>query len=69
MSSINKTFAGFRKHIQLIFWRLMAFLIDSAVRHRKSLLKLLPFIPLLWYGSAAYVAGLIIGELIKVIFL
>lgn len=69
MSSISKTLIAIRKRIQIIFWRLMAFLIDNAVRHRKSLQMLLPFIPLLWYGSAAYVAGLIIGELIKVIFL
>lgn len=69
MNSLHTTLTAIRKRIQIFFWRLMAFLIDNAVRHRKSLRLLLPIIPLLGYGSAAYLAGLIIGELIKVIFL
>ena len=66
MNSIRNSLIAIKKHMQLIFWRLMAFLIDNAVRHRNSLQILLP---LLGYGSAAYVAGLIIGELIKVFLL
>ncbi len=50
---------------RLTFWRITAFLIDRAVRHKKVIHAIWPYVPLIVYGSAAYVVGLILGGLVK----
>ncbi len=58
------------KHLsRLTFWRITAFLIDRAVRHKKVIHRFWPYVPLIGYGSVAYLIGLIIGGILKALFI
>jgi hypothetical protein len=58
-----------KHYSRLTFWRITAFLIDRAVRHKKVIHTIWPYVPLIAYGSAAYVIGLILGGLLKTLLL
>ena len=51
--------------LRLAFWRLMAFLAEFAIRHKPSIQKIIPFLPLMGYGTISYLFGWIIGEFVK----
>jgi hypothetical protein len=53
--------------LRLVFWRFMAFLAEYAIQHKPKIRPLIPFFPLLGYGSLAYLFGWGVGEIIKTI--
>lgn len=58
------------KHIsRLTFWRITAFLIDRAVRHKEVIYRISPLLPLIVYGCGAYLIGLLIGSIVKALLL
>jgi hypothetical protein len=50
--------------IRLAFWRFMAYLAEHAIKHKSKIQALIPFIPLLGYGTLAYILGWGIGEIV-----
>lgn len=66
---MDTLFTNAKHYSRLTFWRITAFLIDRAVRHKKVILTIWPFVALIAYGSVAYVVGLILGGLLKTLFL
>jgi hypothetical protein len=54
---------------KLAFWRSAAWVIGLVIAHKDRVFKLLPFVPLIGYGSLAHLVGLLVGRLIKVLFI
>jgi hypothetical protein len=50
--------------LRVTFWRTLAALADLALRHRKPLHRLCAHLPLLLGGSAAFLLGSAIGQLL-----
>jgi hypothetical protein len=42
----------------------MAYLAEHAIKHKSKIQALIPFIPLLGYGTLAYILGWGIGEIV-----
>jgi hypothetical protein len=51
--------------IRLIFWRFASFVVQNAILLKPKMGPILPFMPLLGYGSLAYLLGWLVGELIR----
>jgi hypothetical protein len=66
---MNTLFINAKHLSRLTFWRITAFLIDRAVRHKNVIHRIWPYLPLIAYGSGAYAIGLIIGGIVKALFL
>lgn len=47
---------------QLIFWRMIAALTESGLRHRPKLAIFLPYLPLFAYACAAFLLGCLVGQ-------
>jgi hypothetical protein len=66
---MNTLFTNAKHLSRLTFWRITAFLIDRAVRHKRIIHQVWPYLPLIAYGFAAYAIGLIIGGIVKALML
>jgi hypothetical protein len=53
--------------LRLAFWRLMAFLAEHAVQHKPIIQRMVPFLPLLGFGTLSYILGLAVGGFIKIL--
>jgi len=53
--------------LRLAFWRFMAYLAEHAIQHKPKIQKLIPFLPLMGCGVAAYAVGWMVGEFVKMI--
>jgi hypothetical protein len=62
---MNALFLNVRQKSRLTFWRITAFLIDHAVRHKHIVHRIWPYLPLIAYGLIAYLVGLLIGGIVK----
>lgn len=49
---------------KLAFWRTITALAESGIRHKPKVRNVLPYLPLFGYGSAAYLLGYLIGQMV-----
>jgi len=53
--------------LRLAFWRFLAYLAEHAIQHKPKIRKLIPFLPLMGYGTLSYLFGWIVGEFVKIL--